>query len=99
LSVLSGAIRRGGANPPIRPRHVAHQGCGLRAGQELMRPSRQYIGYQFRTLFVICRRLEIRSQSGVVGTFPHRNGILATFSFGIDVRHDDRAMEGFPVFP
>jgi hypothetical protein len=57
------------------------------------------VGYQFRTLFVICRRLESRSQSGVVATFPHRNGILATFSFGIDVRHDDRAMEGFPVFP
>jgi hypothetical protein len=56
--------------------------------------------YQLRTLlFAICRRHEIRSQWGVVGLFPHRNGILPTFPFGIDVRHDDRAMEGFPVFP
>src|SRR6516225_9222874 len=56
--------------------------------------------YQLRTLlFAICRRHEIRCQWGVVGAFPHRNGILATFPFGIDVRHDDRAMEGFPIFP
>ena len=56
--------------------------------------------YQLRTLlFAICRRHEIRCQWGVVGPFPHRNGILAAFPFGIDVRHDDRAMEGFPIFP
>src|SRR5262245_11446921 len=58
------------------------------------------VEYQLRTLlFAICRRHEIRSQWGVVGLFPHRNGILPTFPFGIDVRHVDRAMEGFPVFP
>ena len=47
----------------------------------------------------ICRRHEIRSESRVVRPFPHRNGILATFPFGIDIRHDDRATEGLPVFP
>jgi hypothetical protein len=66
----------------------------------LVRPGRQRVNISFeRYLFAICRRHEIRSQCGVVGPFPHRNGILPTFPFGIDVRHDDRAMEGFPVFP
>jgi hypothetical protein len=65
-----------------------------------VRPGRQRVNISFeRYLFAICRRHEIRSQCGVVGPFPRRNGILATFPFGIDVRHDDRAMEGFPVFP
>src|SRR5215510_4710199 len=55
--------------------------------------------YQLRTLlFAICRRHEIRSQCGVVRLFPHRNGIVAKSPFGIDVRHNDRAMEGVPVF-
>jgi hypothetical protein len=81
-----------GSAPGVRPAR------GLENG--LVRPGRQRVNISFeRYLFAICRRHEIRSQCGVVGPFPHRNGILATFPFGIDVRHDDRAMEGFPVFP
>jgi hypothetical protein len=71
---------------------------GLENG--LVRFDRQRVNISFeRYLFAICRRHEIRCQWGVVGPFPHRNGILAAFPFGIDVRHDDRAMEGLPIFP
>jgi hypothetical protein len=66
----------------------------------LVRPGRQQANISFDCyLFAICRRHEIRSQCGVVRPFPHRNGILAKSPFGIDVRHNDRAMEGVPVFP
>jgi hypothetical protein len=34
-----------------------------------------------------------------VPPFPHRNGIVAKSPFGIDVWHNNRAMEGVPVFP
>jgi hypothetical protein len=62
--------------------------------------SRVRPGFSFeRYLFAICRRHEIRSRCGVVGPFPHRNGIVAKSPFGIDVRHNDRAMEGLPIFP
>jgi hypothetical protein len=77
-------------------RQVPHQGCGV----DLVRSDRQRVNISFeRYLFAICRRHEIRCQWGVVGPFPHRNGILAAFPFVIDVRHDDRAMEGLPIFP
>jgi hypothetical protein len=66
----------------------------------LVRPWSPAGEYQLRTLlFAICRRHEIRSRCGVVRPFPHRNGIVAKSPFGIDVRHNDRAMEGVPVFP
>ncbi len=63
-------------------------------------PRRATLKVSLRMLFVIRRRDDIRSRSGVVvGPFPHRNGILAPFSFGIDIWHDYRALKGFPVFP
>ena len=84
------------ANPGSAPK--VQPARGLENG--LVRFDRQRVNISFeRYLFAICRRHEIRCQWGVVGPFPHRNGILAAFPFGIDVRHDDRAMEGLPIFP
>jgi hypothetical protein len=69
-------------------------------GDGLVRPGRQRLNISFECyLFGICRRHEIRSRCGVVRPFPHRNGIVAKSPFRIDVRHNDRAMEGVPVFP
>jgi hypothetical protein len=74
--------------------------CARGFVKSLVRPGRQRANISFeRDLFAICRRHEIRSQCGMVRPFPHRNGIVAKSPFGIDVRHNDRAMEGVPVFP
>jgi hypothetical protein len=83
--------------PASPPRHVRVRSA-LENG--LVRSDRQRVNISFeRYLFAICGRHEIRCQWGVVGPFPHRNGIVAKSPFGIDVRRNDRAMEGVPVFP
>ena len=83
------------------PRQVPHQGEACARVRKRFGATWSPAGeYQLPTLlFAICRRHEIRSQCGVVGPFPRRNGILAKSPFGIDVRHNDRAMERVPVFP
>jgi hypothetical protein len=50
-------------------------------------------------LFPICRRDEICSDCGPVRPFPRRNRIMAESPVGIDVRHNDRTLEGIPVLP
>lgn len=66
-----------------------------RAGSDRQRTKSALEGY----LFAICGRNEIPSYCGLVRPFPHRNGIMAEPPFGIGIRHNDRAMEGLPVFP
>jgi hypothetical protein len=80
--------------PPIRSRHVAHKGTiRVVSNQRIENISASNaIPTAVDTRFVA-------SLARVVRLFPHRNGILATFPFGIDIRPDDRATEGFPVFP
>jgi hypothetical protein len=86
-----------GSAPEVRPARGLENGL-VRFDRQQVISAQVNISFE-RYLFAICGRHEIRCQWGVVGPFPRRNGILAAFPFGIDVRHDDRAMEGLPIFP
>jgi hypothetical protein len=71
---------------------------GVRPARCLLRLGHQQVKCQLPALSRSAVDARLSSKSGLVGSFPRRNGILATFPFGINVRHDNRATEGLPVF-